>query len=291
MPTAASKFGFCSRTLELEAGSTRVRCLPDFEYQVQRVFSDQQVAGGWIYAPAQPVKPFSSRVFGLPKTHVIEHSAGACPEHLDFLVWTLSFFLGMRLTTTEAGFLDATPIKPGKLVDFTLADATLRQSLELADEFWQSNDNEPRNARRFKAAIHALFLSKTPTTLAFESFVYLYMALDACYALGKSLRDVKKSHPHTKRIGWLCEEFGTLVPDWAETNCGKSEVSGIRNDAMHEALFMGEPLGFEVPSDHGSMELQMSALVCRLLVALLGGTGEYVGSSVASRQRQRLDLT
>jgi hypothetical protein len=31
----------------------------------------------------------------------------------------------MRLTTTEAGFLDATPIEPGQLNDFVLMNCTL----------------------------------------------------------------------------------------------------------------------------------------------------------------------
>ena len=47
--------------------------------------------------------PYSSRVFGLPHTHTIEHETAVDEEHIEFHVWALSFFLGMRLTTTEAG--------------------------------------------------------------------------------------------------------------------------------------------------------------------------------------------
>jgi hypothetical protein len=47
-------------------------------------------------------------VFGLPKRHVIEHAAADSDDHLTFHLWAFSFFTGMRLTATEAGFVDAT---------------------------------------------------------------------------------------------------------------------------------------------------------------------------------------
>ena len=65
-------------------------------------------------------RTYAARIFGLPKTHSITHAAPDSVDHVEFHVWGLSFFTGMRLTTTEAGFVDATPIKPGKLVDFVL---------------------------------------------------------------------------------------------------------------------------------------------------------------------------
>ena len=49
-----------------------------------------------------------SRVFGLPKRHVIEHAAADSDDHLTFHLWAFSFFTGMRLIATEAGFVDAT---------------------------------------------------------------------------------------------------------------------------------------------------------------------------------------
>ena len=99
-----------------------------------------------IYAPPQQVRhspsgevrerPYTTRVFGLPKTHRIEHAAATNEEHLAFHLWALSFFVGMRLTATEAGFLDATPVKPGELVDFVLLRSSLACAVKLAEIFW-----------------------------------------------------------------------------------------------------------------------------------------------------------
>ena len=56
---------------------------------------------------------------------------------------------------------------------------------------------------------------------------------------------------------------------------------------------MGEPLGFAL---HGvgtnkNLTLEMEALICRLLVALLGAANaDYVRSAITTRQRQGLKL-
>ena len=204
-------------------------------------------------------------MFGLPKTHVVEYAGGTCQDHLDFLVWSLSFFVGMRLTATDAGFLDATPVKPGKLVDFVPVGETLGRGMELAERFWLRNRKTPRNAKLYQAAIHALFLSQNPRGLEFEMFMYLYFALDACYELARSLRNPKANHRQDERIEWLCEELGLVMPDWARrpksgTYRG-SEVSRIRNSTVHEALFVDAPLGFAIRHDDGRITLEMSALV------------------------------
>ena len=46
----------------------------------------------------------------------------------------------------------------------------------------------------------------------------------------------------------------------------------MRNATIHEALYMEEPLGFALHGMGGNsnLTLEMEALVCRLLIALLG---------------------
>ena len=93
----------------------------------------------------------------------------------------------------------------------------------------------------------------------------------------------------------MCNELGVTTPAWATTaGKGRSVVSALRNNALHEALFMGEPLGFAVHGGESgeNLALEMEALVCRLLVALIGGTdGSYLRSAVNTRQRQGLRLS
>ena len=107
--------------------------------------------------------------------------------------------------------------------------------MELAELFWTNNRHEPRNAQRFAAAIHALFLGQNPQALQFEKFIYLYAAIDACYRLAAEFRQPSKEKSHAERIGWMCAEFGLRTPDWAKASAGGGiEVAAIRNDALHE---------------------------------------------------------
>ena len=301
------EFGFYPRPLEVDIGDVRIRTLADFDEIVEGVQSCDRVHEGWIYAGLKQnrdlltgqirKRPFSSRVFGLEKTHRIEHGSSTDEEHVSFHLWALSFFLGMRLTTTNAGYLDATPIVPGRLVDFVLSGRSIEGAIELAETFWLANRGEPRNPQRFAAAVHALFLGQYPQALQFEKFIYLYTAMDACYKLAESLRPPVTKLSHAGRIDWMCKEFGFQTPVWAQTagtGGGRTEVSVLRNDALHEALYVGEPLGFAL---HGvatgdNVTLEMTALVCRLLVALIGGQdSSYLTSHVDTRQPHGLDLS
>jgi hypothetical protein len=268
------------------------------------VESSKGIENGWIYAPprqrrdimsgAVKTLPYPSRIFGLPKTHIFTHTAADSADHLAFHLWCLSLFTGMRLTATDADFIDATPLKPGTLVDFVLDEIDLPKTIELAERFWIDNKNEPRRTRLVAAAVHALFLAHNPLLLQFEQFLLLYSGLDACYALAAPLHSAPPRLGYAKRLQWMCDLFGMTIPSWADPSVATgSEAALLRNESVHEALFVGEPLGFAI---HGigtnrNLPLEMEALICRLLVALLGApTAAYVTSPVNTHQRHALDL-
>lgn len=296
------EFGYYPSPLSLSVGDIEIRTLPGLEETVALV-GIEGVEADWVYAPPQEVShlgsggryirtmPYASRVFGLPKTHALRHAAADGDDHLAFLLWAFSLFTGMRLTATEAGFVDATPIVSGKLVDFGMSGASLGKAMALTDTFWRAHRAEPMRAKRFAAAVHALFLGQNPLLLQFERFIFLYAALDACFALASSLHPPPQRPTHADRIAWMCSLFGMPTPAWADKNGGRAEIAVLRNDTLHEALFMGEPLGFAL---HGvgtdsNLTLEMEALVCRLLIALLGASAnDYVRTPVNTRQRHLL---
>ena len=299
------EFGFYPDPLQIEAGPVTIGPLPDLERIASDLLASSSIEKNWLYPPPQQKRdfpsgearelPYPTRVFGLPKTHRIGHAAATNEEHLDFHLWALSFFVGMRLTAAENAFLDATPVKPGKLVDFVLLRSSLVCAVELAEEFWTMTREKPCCTKRFEAAVHALFLSQYPQNLQFEKFVLLYMAIDACYRLAVELHGLGDDNSHGSRIELMCKHFGIQCPGWADPNApDKPKIARIRNNTFHEALFMDAPLGFEVlrrGDTNLKLLLEMRALVCRLLVALIGGSGaNYVRSPVNTRQRHGLDL-
>ena len=305
MIATTKEFGFCPEHIEIESGSIIIRSLPNLEQVAEKVFASDGISNDWIYAPAQLIcglmsdkvreLPYASRVFGLPKTHVIEHGTATSADQINFYLWALSFFVGMRLTTSGAGFLDATPLKPRMLVDFKLSYPNLTHAVGLVEKFWIENLTRPRCALRFGAAVNALFLGQNPRNLQFERFIYFYMAIDACYKMAKELGELpKKNGSHAGRIVRMCGELGIEPPAWAgPDNPDEATVVNLRNNTLHEALFMDAPLGFAV---HGSgtgqnLTLEMVAFVCRLLVALIGGRdASYVGTPVNTRLTYTLDF-
>ena len=297
MVECVKQFGFYPHELEIEAGEIKISTLSDLESKINAVNSDKYVEKDWIYSSPRRERdflsgrvrelPYTARVFGLPKTHTIKHAAAKSEEHIDFLVWALSFFVGMRLTTTKAGFLDATPLKENELVDFY--PTSLKNALMLANDFWNKSCN--KCCSLFTAAIHALFISQNPRNLSFEEFIYSYMAIDACYALTKRLYLPNKKTTHKERIHWMCNKLELQVPAWGDPKRGL--VSAIRNETLHEALFMEQPLGFAVCAEgsFGELPFEMSRLVCRLLVALIKARDkDYISSPVDRRTYRRLRL-
>ena len=202
----------------------------------------------------------------------------------------------MRLTVMQAGFLDATPIQRGKLVDFFADRKKPSEAIQVAEEFWQKHKNETRRIQRVQGIIHSLYLGQARSLLEFERLLYLYTALDACYAHYENIMTVTRRPSHAKRIQWMCTTVGIEVPKWADPGSAKnSEVSLARNNAIHEALFFDKPLGFASfgASASGSLNviLEMQALTSRLLVALLGRPNcKYVKSPVNTRMQHALDL-
>ncbi|PZT31022.1 hypothetical protein A7X93_12160 [Stenotrophomonas maltophilia] len=305
----AAEFGYYPKPCDLDTDRFSVRTLTNLQESIAAVADDPGTLKDWIYPGPQSHRnvssgtirtmPYPSRVFGLPKTHVLTVHQSTNPLDLEFVVWCLAFFMGMPLTTTEAGFLDAAPTRPGMLVDFVLTRPGGEvEAIELALDFLNAEPGDSPASKRVAAIIHALFLSHSPQSLPFERFQYLYMALDGCFQLISAKGVAKPPRRHGERIQWMCAAFDMPVPDWAKHATGApSSLSVVRNKAFHEGLFFGEPLGFSIyggnqpAADLGNTPLQMQALVSRLLVAILGKPqASYVKSPVNTRQHHGLNL-
>lgn len=304
--TVGCKFGYFPEPLDFTVGDVTVSTLDDFDESVRAVNECEQIERDWLYAPEARSKdfmsgvvralPYSARVFGLPETHRIDRASTRDIEHVRFLVWVLGFIHGMRLTDTEAGFLDATPIKPGKLNDIVWLGKSDQKALGLTDSFWLRHASNPRISKAVMGIIHSLFLSQTPTHLCFEEFIYLYTAVDGChYAHSLITGQNPRSGKHSERISNLCAAFNCPIPTWADSQTGT--IAMHRNETLHEGLFFDEPLGFRVigatsPSgSHQDILLEMEGLVCRFLCAMLGfNDPDYITSPVHTRQQFGLKL-
>jgi len=304
-----TEFGYLPEHREFVVGDINIRTLPSFDKAVGEMRECPQVADDWVYSPLMSRRPFGgantkqlpypARIFGLPKTHVLEHRSATDADRLHFLVWVYGFIVGIRLSDSDAGFIDATPIKAGTLTDMLWLGNSEEKALGIADEFWSKHASTGRITKGIRGIIHLLFLSETPSYLEYEEFIYLYTALETCHyvnamAAGKSPR----SGTHAERIAQLCAQYQCPIPTWAAP--GPGGVVAHRNETLHEGLFFDEPFGFSLYGGdqrrkHGTQYhaelLQMRALICRLLCAILGfHDWQYIRSSVDTRQMHGLSL-
>jgi len=296
-------FGFYPLPLDLTAGDVAIKTLDDLDSKVTALRDSEGIEGDWCHAPPQEVQgftpgvvrvmPYSSRVFGLPHTHSVAHASSTDPERLRFLIWMLGFIHGLRLTDTEAGFLDATPIKPGILTDIVWRGDSHVKAVTIADVYWQKHAANPRIAKAMTGVVHSLFLSQTPRLLEFEAFIYLYIAMEGCHAVWCYMNNKNPlSYSHSTRIANLCAELKRPVPDWADKTKGSDTIIKNRNDTIHEGLFFDAPLGFEVyggnaaASGDRNIPLEMRCLVCRFICGIMGFNDfDYIRSSVNTRSR------
>jgi hypothetical protein len=284
---STAKFGYFPRCLDFDAGQLRVATLSGLAELKVEIEKSQQVPNGWLVAG------HLKRVFGLPKTHQITRDNPVADQHVDFLVWVLGFLVGMRLTTTEAGFLDATPCQPGKLVDFNCSGGDLQRALCCVDDFYVAHHAD-QSPGLVVAAIHAFFFAQGPHLLCYERLHYLYTALDACWKASLMLKPcLKPRTPHSQRIEKMCGEWLITPPRWAvyDTTTKSSQLSKLRNEMIHEGLVGCEPLGFRIiqsfdgnPHPCGNPLLEVENLFCRLLVAILGiRASAYIASKIDTR--------
>jgi hypothetical protein len=298
-------FGFYPLAFDRRIGDIAIRTLDDLEENVRGVMQSGLTEKDWYYAPLERVQclggeiktlPYPSRVFRLPKTHALDCASPQGEDHLRFLIQCFGFFVGMRMSDSEAGFLDAMPVKPGIITDMVWFGDSQMRGVGFADHFWRTHSHNPRIAAAVRGVIHNYFLSQTPTLLHFERFIYLYVALEGCHVVHALIQrhDSRKvTRTHAERIANLCAAFGMATPKWADhAALGPPAVVRYRNETLHEGLFFNEPFGFQIfggntnrKVDDDGVLLEMANLVCRLLLALLGmHKCDYVTSPIGSRQ-------
>src|SRR5712691_11475603 len=141
-------FGFYPLEFDRELVDITIRTLDGLEESVRGVMQCGGIENDWCYAPPQRVQcfggeirtlPYPSRVFGLPKTHALDHASPQSDDHLCFLIQCFGFFVGMRMSDSEAGFLDATPVKPGKTTDMVWLGDSQMKAVGFADQFWRTH--------------------------------------------------------------------------------------------------------------------------------------------------------
>jgi hypothetical protein len=192
----------------------------------------------------------------------------------------------MRLVPEGWSHFYKATIDTCKLTDLVCNTGEMTEVVRRASKWWQSADAERR--QRMFGAIHWYCFSGAYEH-QFERFAALYTVLDTLHWVHLRQTGAKTSK-HAEIPLTLAKAYGMQVPSWAEISKGTCSLALLRNEFIHEARFGGVPIGFAHPTGISSINLELSAFLTRLIMAVLGIQCRYSESPVTTRQMHGLDL-
>lgn len=292
------RFGYLTEPTMFTWSAGSVKPLPEYQDVVANLAAHPRVYGDWCYPPLAPVRHINSETkaapeveseFSLPCTHVLALHDPTLIDCDSFFIALLGFLKGRRLQQEGWQHLYKTPIK-GELCDFVARDKAIIKTFDVATEFIRHH-TEPKVRKLTFGALHWHLFAQLYEH-QFERFNAQYMALDACFRLARVTGVACPPRlPHAERTQHLCHAFGLDVPVWAivALDAKSCPLSARRNNLAHEAMYGGEPIGFTHPQDHPAMDMELTNLVARLFLRLLGVDNQYTRSSVSTRQMMLFD--
>lgn len=295
------RFGFLTEPVHIGWSAGQIAPSPDHQSIVDAMSGHDRVYDGWCYPPLAPVPRVSNESaqppgmplsFTVPATHVLRlESEHASRPFAEFVIALLGMLKGQRLIPEGWQHFYKAPLGR-KLNDFYADNREITRALNTATEFWSRVRDADIRQLVFGGIHWHLFAQLYEHD--FERFNAQYTVLDTCYKIAIQTRGdygrnrKKANHRHADRASSLCQELCVPEPDWAvprkESSGGLCDLSQRRNALVHEALYGGYPIGFAHPQTHQSMELELTCLVARLLLRLLGIENEYTRSRCNTRQ-------
>ncbi len=278
------RFGYLQEPAVINWSVATIRPLDDITNIVEQVQTHKSAYGDWFYPPLEPVK-FDSKetknaplvpteIFILPATHLLSFkSQDWTDECANFMIALFGMLKGRRLQREGWQHFYKAPIGQ-MLCDFNANNREITQALDRASDFWRQHTDVETRKLAFGALHWHLFAQLYQHS--FERFNAQYTALDVCCKLATKTWEgfPKKCPPHAARASVLCAQTGVPMPEWAGITLSKR-----RNALVHEAMYGGLPVGFAYPTEHKQMEYELTLLVARLLLRLLGIENEYTRSA------------
>ena len=288
------EFGFLPRRLDVVAGDFDIATIADWRSLRAELEAHGHVANGWLFKPRKQGSPESAGRFELPTTHeILSARYGDDTALMQFVVIVLGFLLGLRLLPDGWGHLHGVAVEPGKCNGFIALDREIIPCLELAAQFYVNNQNT-RNVKRMQSAISLIHWSSGQEQY-FDTFNYLYMAIDACWAVCSDLHasSIIQLHPrggrvpHALRPAIMQQVLGLRLPRISDPNETVTAAS-IRNDLLHEGLVGDMPLGLSIIEPH--CDLEMREFADKVILALMGVKAGYLATPGGDRSRHMLGL-
>lgn len=268
------KFGFLIDRRDVRCSDFSIHALPNIEETLQHFYESTKVSNGWIYGSEVELKKNSNELqkfkqrgpincsvsYHLPPTHEIQSSISD-EEYLRFIIMGYGFLQGLYLSPEDYLYLWRSPYEPGKLHGLILCGNDYENGMEQINRFYQ-NANQGERKQAF--AIMHWFLIGQSYISPWDIFDAQYKVLDGIFKLSNISQD-----SHAKRPVQLAQKYGIKLPLWAmpDDSSGKSALSILRNELVHEAKYGGHPIGYSHPTENYTVEFVSfnTKLICGAL--------------------------
>lgn len=264
------------KTPEFEAFPT-----DDFALAVAEVTNGGTASLDWIYPPI--VQRADQHVAGptirflLRSTHYLKIDPKLDrPEMADFLVMALGFFLGLKLNPAGIGHLHRTPRRKGYLVNFTDTGRDLERAMSRVIAFFLAHETNREALSLADAAFH-WYLTSQSYHHAFEMFTFQYSVLDNVHRLTELLSPAYRAMQpkgHTQRPVNLSTFYNIPLPpefqDAGSPSPNAKRLADARNALVHEARWLGRPLGYAADSESWDMLKNLEHFNSQLLLGVMG---------------------
>jgi hypothetical protein len=234
------EFGFLPRDLNLVSGDLSIRTIGDWRTELASLEAEGNIWNGWLYKPRRIDSPEPSGRYELPTTHDLQSLKFNDPDLQRFLVIVVGFLFGLRLLPAGWGHLHGTAIEIGKCNGFNVFDREILPCLECAAAFYVTHAKS-RNVKRLQSAISLIHWSKGQEQ-HFDTFSYLYSAIDACWAVCADVHAVavaqltsSRRPSHAERPIIMQRVLGLKLPKIFDPASPVTAAS-IRNDLIHEGM-------------------------------------------------------
>lgn len=293
------RFGYLQEPTVIDWSLGSIKPLDNITSIVERLQIDGNAYGDWFYPPLEPAPHapkeiknaplIQTEIFSLPSTHLLSfNKQDDTDECANFMIALFGMLKGRRLQREGWQHFYKAPIAPMPGCDFIAYKRGIAYALEKASEFWLKHSNTETRKLVFGVLHWHIFAQLYQHN--FERFNAQYMALDACHKLAtETWAGFIPAKQHCNRASELCMQLGVPIPAWAEPFKKSCALATRRNSLAHEAMYGGEPVGFAMPTEHKGMEFELTLLVVRLLLRVLGIDNEYTRSACTTYQQWGFD--
>ena len=288
------KFGFLIDREEFKCSDFSVVTVSNYNSIMEWFYGSVRASKGWIYGPEkemeqtsiekekfkQPGPIVTDSFYQMPATHEITTST-TNDGYLRFLILGYGFLQGLYLTPEGYSYLGRAPYETGKLNGLLLSGDDCVNGMEAISTYYKTSTQEQRD--QMFACIHWFSVGQS-FKFEWDKFDAQYKVLDGLYKLSGI-----RIQNHARRPVELAQRYNIILPDWARPNSsGKSQLSILRNELVHEARYGGHPIGYSYPAQNYSLEF--TSFNTKLIAAALGINTPYLQAEPTNRDQWGWDI-